>query len=126
MTEKHHHITDDEAAAPWSCEGMQYRLATLEALLIRQEGRLVLVETSLAEHKTEVETLSKTQDAQIATLVKMQETLELMKEVLTTYNHVKSAGKVFGSVGKSIVFLVKAIIACAAIYGFIRFGKIPE
>lgn len=105
---------------------MQYRLATLEAIIIRHEGRFALIETSLSEHKTEVETLSKTQDAQIATLVKMQETLELMKEVLTTYNHVKSFGMVFGSLGKTVIFLVKAAIACAAIYGFIKFGKVPE
>ena len=93
---------------------------------MRHESRFVSLDAVMGEHREEVAALTKMNEATLTTLVKMQETLELMKEVLTTYNHVKSFGMVFGSLGKTVIFLVKAAIACAAIYGFIKFGKVPE
>ena len=119
------HSVGSEPPAPWSCEGVAHRVVALETIIARHEGRMNAIEAGLMEHKEEVASLIVTHETTLATLVKMQETLELMKEVLTTYNKAKGFVSVFGSVGGALIFVGKVFAAGCVLYVAVKFGKLP-
>ena len=134
MADQEQFIPEEELAnaAPWSTNGLLHRVGVLEGIALKYANEcthtndaIKEIDTRLTHQEGVLKGMQETHSEVIATLKAMQTTLEMMQEVLISYNKAKSFLSVFGTFGNAVIFLGKLAVGAGIVLAAIKFGVLP-
>ena len=126
---------EEGSEIPWHAEGLAHRLSKLEANREVSEERHKIIDTRLfaledysKQNTARMESMYEMHSETMATLAKMQTTLEQLNEVLTAFNKWKNTKSGLKDIGDGLMWIAKVVTVIGLLWTAFHFvqPQVPQ